>query len=171
MSPPIFVSWDLARRKKYRKYLRYILQSAKKSEKNSPPPVWSFRIARVYWRTFIYVARWLLEGSSRRSGSQVLGWFSNCRICWAFLDIWLLQHFEIDDPDSKSHPTNVKCHKRCKSLNLGFQRKIQPLRKGDRKESLKQIKQTVKVSIVSFNLRYWRPISIGLSLIGFRLVN
>ena len=34
MSPPIFVSWDLARRKKYRKYLRYILQSAKKSEKN-----------------------------------------------------------------------------------------------------------------------------------------
>ena len=55
MSPPIFVSWDqythiipqifsgkkahilavlFARRKKYRKYLRYILQSAKKSEKN-----------------------------------------------------------------------------------------------------------------------------------------
>ena len=30
MSPPIFVSWD----KKYRKYLRYILQSAKKSETN-----------------------------------------------------------------------------------------------------------------------------------------
>ena len=30
MSPPIFVSWD----KKYRKYLRYILQSAKKAKKN-----------------------------------------------------------------------------------------------------------------------------------------
>ena len=34
MSPPIFVSWDLTQRKIYRKYLRYILQSAKKNEKN-----------------------------------------------------------------------------------------------------------------------------------------